>query len=82
MSTRLHNSITCAARLRRMRAPAAALPTLTAGADHRIGISAAAVSQWRRVPAERVLEVEKASGVSRSALRPDLYPIEGKGEAA
>lgn len=29
-----------------------------------------------RVPAERVLEIEKATGVSRHELRPDLYPTE------
>jgi DNA-binding transcriptional regulator YdaS (Cro superfamily) len=29
-----------------------------------------------RVPAERVLEIEKATGVSRHELRPDLYPAE------
>jgi DNA-binding transcriptional regulator YdaS (Cro superfamily) len=28
-----------------------------------------------RVPAERVLEIEKATGVSRHELRPDIYPI-------
>lgn len=28
-----------------------------------------------RVPAERVLEIEKATGVPRHELRPDLYPI-------
>lgn len=27
-----------------------------------------------RVPAERVLSIEAASGVSRHELRPDLYP--------
>lgn len=27
-----------------------------------------------RVPAERVLEIEKATGVSRYELRPDIYP--------
>lgn len=27
-----------------------------------------------RVPAERVLEIEKATGVSRHELRPDIYP--------
>ncbi len=39
-------------------------------------ISSQAVSQWRRVPAERVLEVERATGgrVTRHALRPDIYP--------
>lgn len=39
----------------------------------RIGISQPSVSNWARVPAERVLEVENASGIARSVLRPDLY---------
>lgn len=39
----------------------------------RIGISQPSVSNWLRVPAERVLSVEAATGVSRSVLRPDLY---------
>jgi DNA-binding transcriptional regulator YdaS (Cro superfamily) len=34
----------------------------------------AGVWQWKRVPAERVLAVEKATGVPRHELRPDLYP--------
>ena len=37
-------------------------------------ITPQAISQWKRVPAERVLGVERASGVSRELLRPDLYP--------
>ena len=34
-----------------------------------------AISKWRssRIPAERVIEVERASGISRQILRPDLY---------
>ena len=35
------------------------------------------VSQWfrrGRIPAERVLTVERLTGVTRSMLRPDLYP--------
>ena len=39
-----------------------------------LGLSRAAVSGWRRVPAERVLEVERLTGVSRHLLRPDIYP--------
>jgi TorA maturation chaperone TorD len=39
----------------------------------RIGISQPSVSNWTRVPAERVQEVENASGVTRLILRPDLY---------
>lgn len=41
-----------------------------------LGISKQAVAQWDEVPPLRVLEVERASGISRSELRPDLYPIE------
>jgi TorA maturation chaperone TorD len=43
----------------------------------KIGISQPSVSNWYRVPSERVLSVEEATGVSRSVLRPDLF-----GEAA
>jgi TorA maturation chaperone TorD len=39
----------------------------------RIGVSQPSVSNWRRVPAERVLSVESATGVARATLRPDLY---------
>lgn len=41
-----------------------------------IGVTAQAISQWEEVPPLRVLEVERASGVSRHELRPDLYPAE------
>lgn len=43
------------------------------------GISQQAVDQWVQkgsVPAERVLGVEKLTGISRHTLRPDLYPME------
>jgi TorA maturation chaperone TorD len=39
----------------------------------KIGISQPSVSNWARVPAERVVSVEAATGVMRSVLRPDLY---------
>lgn len=42
-----------------------------------VQISPQAVWQWvkkRRVPADRVIEVERVSGVSRHKLRPDIYP--------
>lgn len=39
-----------------------------------IGISHGAVVQWKgRCPAERVVDVERATGIPREALRPDLY---------
>jgi DNA-binding transcriptional regulator YdaS (Cro superfamily) len=36
-------------------------------------ITPQAISQWKRVPPERCLEVERVSGVSRYELRPDVY---------
>lgn len=32
-----------------------------------------AVSQWNRVPADRVLDVERLTGISRHDLRPDIF---------
>ena len=42
-----------------------------------IGISQPSVSNWIRVPAERVVSVETATGVGRAILRPDLYGENG-----
>jgi TorA maturation chaperone TorD len=39
----------------------------------RIGIAQPSVSNWDRVPADRVVAVEKATGVLRARLRPDLF---------
>jgi len=39
----------------------------------KIGIAQPSVSNWSRVPAQRVIAVETATGVSRAELRPDLY---------
>jgi len=38
-----------------------------------LGISQPSVSNWTRVPAERVVAVEAITGVDRAVLRPDLY---------
>ena len=42
-----------------------------------IGVKKCSVSRWakNKVPAERVLDVERLTGISRSDLRPDLYPL-------
>lgn len=43
------------------------------------GKSQATVWKWvknNRLPAEYVLKVEAATGVSRHLLRPDIYPVE------
>lgn len=43
------------------------------------GVTPQAVSQWKKVPAERVLDVERITGISRHALRPDVF---GEAETA
>jgi DNA-binding transcriptional regulator YdaS (Cro superfamily) len=32
-----------------------------------------AISQWKRVPADRAIDVEAVTGVSRHDLRPDVF---------
>lgn len=45
------------------------------GLARMLGTSRQTIQQWRRrIPAERVLAIEEATGVSRSKIRPDLYP--------
>jgi len=39
----------------------------------KIGIAQPSVSNWTRIPAERVLVIEEITGVDRKILRPDLY---------
>lgn len=41
-----------------------------------VGVSGPAISQWEEVPGNRVIAVERATGVPRQELRPDLYPAE------
>jgi len=38
-----------------------------------LGISQPSVSNWNRVPAERVISVETLTGINRVLLRPDLF---------
>lgn len=42
----------------------------------KLGMSRGAASQWKRIPAERVIQVEQLTGISREILRPDLYPVQ------
>ena len=48
----------------------------TAALARTINVTPQAISQWDRVPAERALAVEQATGgkVTRHELRPDIYP--------
>lgn len=44
-----------------------------------LGIRYQSIQDWLsvgRVPAERVLAVERVTGISRHELRPDIYPNE------
>lgn len=48
-----------------------------------LGLSRSAVSQWQRVPAERVLDVERITSIPREQLRPDVFgPNPSQQEAA
>lgn len=64
-------------------------PGLTAAIDaiggvselaRQLRISQPSVSNWSRVPAERVAAVEAVTGVDRAVLRPDLYDNPGGAE--
>jgi hypothetical protein len=39
----------------------------------RLGITTQALHQWRQVPADRVADLERATGIPRSRFRSDLY---------
>jgi DNA-binding transcriptional regulator YdaS (Cro superfamily) len=42
-----------------------------------IGLTRSALYQWkRRIPAERVMDIERETGIDRTRLRPDLYKTE------
>jgi TorA maturation chaperone TorD len=45
----------------------------------RLGIAQPSVSNWHRIPAERVPLVEAATGVARALLRPDLFATSSAG---
>jgi pyruvate kinase len=50
-----------------------------------LGITRAAVATWKRVPAERVAEVSRLTGLPMGALRPDMFgppAVPGEREAA
>jgi TorA maturation chaperone TorD len=46
----------------------------------RLGIAQPSVSNWERVPAERVASVAEATGVDRARLRPDLFAARAPAE--
>ncbi len=38
-----------------------------------VGVTSQAVSQWKQVPAKKVLQVEELTGIPRFELRPDVF---------
>lgn len=38
-----------------------------------LGITPGAVSQWQEVPADKVLDVERITGISRHRLNPKVF---------
>ena len=46
---------------------------LSAKVAHGLGLTRAAVVKWDKVPAERVVEIERITGIPRERLRPDLF---------
>lgn len=67
------------------KSPALELAIARVGASNllatKLGLTPQAISQWQKVPAQRVLEVERITGVSRHELRPDLYPAPAESAA-
>jgi DNA-binding transcriptional regulator YdaS (Cro superfamily) len=47
-----------------------------------LGMSMQALSQWKRVPAHRILQVEAVTGIARERLRPELYRLEDAADEA
>jgi DNA-binding transcriptional regulator YdaS (Cro superfamily) len=41
----------------------------------KVGVDKSVATRWaqRRVPAERVMQVEEVTGISRHSIRPDLF---------
>ncbi len=46
---------------------------LPAKVAHDLGLTRAAVLKWKKVPGERVVEVERITGIPREQLRPDIF---------
>lgn len=47
--------------------------TTLADLARKIGVTRGAVSQWDRVPAERIAEVASITSLPMSVIRPDLF---------
>lgn len=49
-----------------------------------LGVNKSTVLRWEEgsIPAERIIQIEQATGIPRSELRPDLYPAPSESERA
>lgn len=51
-----------------------------------MNVTASAVAQWDKVPAERIGQVSQVTGIPQQQLRPDLFEVasevQAKGKAA
>lgn len=47
-----------------------------------LGIKMPSIYSWKKVPASRVLALERETGIPRSRLRPDLYPPDEKSDGS
>lgn len=47
-----------------------------------LGLRSSAVAVWSRIPAERVVDVERITNIPREQLRPDLFRRPSKQDAA
>jgi len=47
-----------------------------------LGITRGAVAQWDKVPAERLGDVSRITGISMQSLRPDLFAAASPEQAA
>ena len=52
------------------------------GLSRLLGISQPAISSWKRVPADRILQIEAVTGIPRHVIRPDLYDVTPMGDNA
>ena len=48
-------------------------PGLLADVARQLKLTRGAVAKWRVIPASRVVAIERATGIPREKLRPDLY---------
>jgi len=44
-----------------------------------IGVDRRRVFEWKQIPAKRVLDVERVTGISRHILRPDIFGANNDG---